>query len=68
MSASGDWAPSVYLKFEGERTRAARDLLVGASVETARLIVDVGCGPGNSTELLAVILPFPRLFIAARRK
>jgi trans-aconitate 2-methyltransferase len=48
-----DWSPSVYLKFEGERTRAAWDLLVGASVETAHRIVDVGCGPGNSTEILA---------------
>jgi trans-aconitate 2-methyltransferase len=52
-----DWSPSVYLKFEGERTRAARDLLVGVSVETARRIVDVGCGPGNSTEVLAARYP-----------
>jgi trans-aconitate 2-methyltransferase len=57
MSTSRDWAPSVYLKFEGERTRAARDLLVGASLEIAERIVDVGCGPGNSTELLASRYP-----------
>ena len=52
-----DWSPGVYLKFEDERTRAARDLLVGAAVETARRIVDVGCGPGNSTEVLAARYP-----------
>jgi trans-aconitate 2-methyltransferase len=52
-----DWSPGVYLKFEDERTRPARDLLVGASVESAGRIVDVGCGPGNSTELLAARYP-----------
>jgi trans-aconitate 2-methyltransferase len=57
MSAAPDWSPSVYLKFEDERTRAARDLLVGAALETAARIVDVGCGPGNSTELLAARYP-----------
>ena len=57
MTANRDWVPSVYLKFEDERTRAARDLLVGASLEAAHRIVDVGCGPGNSTELLSARYP-----------
>jgi trans-aconitate 2-methyltransferase len=48
-----DWNPALYTRFEDERTRPARDLLARVALQSASLAIDLGCGPGNSTELLA---------------
>ncbi|UDF33703.1 UNVERIFIED_ORG: trans-aconitate 2-methyltransferase [Shinella sp. XGS7] len=48
-----DWNPALYRRYEDERTRPAAELLARVDLETPQRVIDLGCGPGNSTELLA---------------
>jgi len=52
-----DWNPSLYLQFASERTRPAAELLARIAKPTAKYVADLGCGPGNSTELLHAAWP-----------
>ncbi|HUN75477.1 MAG TPA: trans-aconitate 2-methyltransferase [Steroidobacteraceae bacterium] len=52
-----DWNPTLYSRFEEERTRPAAELLAHVPLERATSAVDLGCGPGNSTALLAARYP-----------
>jgi trans-aconitate 2-methyltransferase len=56
-----DWNPVLYSKFEAERMRAARDLLARVPLASAGLVYDLGCGPGNSAELLLRRFPDARI-------
>jgi trans-aconitate 2-methyltransferase len=71
------WSASQYLAFEAERTRPVRDLLAAVPTRPIASAVDLGCGPGNSTEILAERFPgariigldsSPEMLAAARRR
>jgi len=47
------WDPAQYLKYSGERLRPALDLLARVAIAGPRTIVDLGCGAGNVTRILA---------------
>jgi trans-aconitate 2-methyltransferase len=51
------WSARQYVAFEDERTRPVRDLLSALPDIEARSVIDLGCGPGNSTEVLAARFP-----------
>jgi len=51
------WSARQYIAFEDERTRPVRDLLSALPEREARSVIDLGCGPGNSTEVLAARFP-----------
>ncbi len=47
------WSSSQYLKFANERTQPSIDLAARLALEAPRTIIDLGCGPGNSTAVVA---------------
>ena len=51
------WSARQYTKFEDERNRPIRDLLAQLPRTGVKTAIDLGCGPGNSTEMLAAHLP-----------
>lgn len=56
-----DWDSAQYLKFKRERTQPSIDLINRIDLEAPADIIDIGCGPGNSTERLKRRYPNARI-------
>jgi trans-aconitate 2-methyltransferase len=55
------WSAAQYVKFEEERTRPVRDLVQRIPLAEIATAADIGCGPGNSTEVLRARYPKARI-------
>lgn len=71
------WNVDHYLKYSDQRLRPALDLLARVPLESARLVTDLGCGPGTVVPPLAGAFPgavitgvdrSPEMLEAARAK
>jgi trans-aconitate 2-methyltransferase len=51
------WDPKHYLTFADERTRPAAELVARIDSPSPKHVVDLGCGPGNSTAIVAARWP-----------
>jgi trans-aconitate 2-methyltransferase len=49
---NSDWNPDRYLRFRDERTQPSIDLVRRIDLAAPERIIDLGCGPGNSTAVL----------------
>jgi trans-aconitate methyltransferase len=50
-----DWNPEQYVKFKNERTQPSIDLISKIKINYPEFIIDMGCGPGNSTQIQALL-------------
>lgn len=47
-----DWNLQLYLKYKNERTQPSIDLVSRIKIDNPGTVIDLGCGPGNSTQIL----------------
>lgn len=58
---STTWDPGLYLAFDDHRARPFHDLLARVGAAEPRHVVDLGCGPGHLTGVLAARWPRARV-------
>ncbi|OXN00877.1 methyltransferase domain-containing protein [Bifidobacterium vansinderenii] len=63
MTQTVQWDSEQYLRFRNERTQPSRDLAMQLPTDdgTVRRVLDIGCGPGNSTAVLRERYPQARI-------
>lgn len=52
-----DWNAEQYLKFKKDRTKPSIDLASKIDITNPESIIDIGCGPANSTAVLKIKYP-----------
>ena len=52
-----NWNSEQYIKFQRERTQPAIDLAARIDFDTPKQIIDIGCGPGNSSAVVKSRFP-----------
>lgn len=57
MNNKSDWNSNQYMKFAAERTQPSKDLISRLSDLSPQKVLDIGCGPGNSTFALKARFP-----------
>lgn len=53
----GNWNSTQYMKFQKERTQPAMDLAARIDFDVPKQILDIGCGPGNSSAVVKSMFP-----------
>jgi trans-aconitate 2-methyltransferase len=61
QSSDAAWDPAQYQRYADHRGRPMRDLLARVTTPEPRVVVDVGCGPGDQTRALADRWPGARV-------
>lgn len=61
MDDRGGWDPGTYLRFAGERARPFAELLARVDADAPEVVVDLGCGDGSVTAMLARRWPGARI-------
>lgn len=61
QTSNAAWEPTQYQRYAEHRARPMQDLLARVTTAEPRLVVDLGCGPGDQTRALAERWPQARI-------